>query len=316
MGFLILGHLFLNWKWIINMTKKNFRRADKKKLVTRLAVIFMVIAFLLISLQTPAVQRILFGPTNSIIIDGVGEFEYDPKQVATVKPDIFQEGKFSIFDILVHLNDNGKIDMEYHFDESTNTHVIDGINGKDNWWYMAYYDGGWPEDNVFRMDHYPHKANMYIRLIREDKDKIENIYRIFRDEVQRVQQNNKIIIPRVVIRGTSNELVFQDVEVEPHNLRNDMLQNGTITAIDVIMTLGDMGLITYDLQWYTTIGTAEVKNYFIDGINEDKSQGRCGFVYEEGSYDYTGFRGNHIHIPSDIRVINSPEYMEWFWICI
>ena len=82
------------------------------------------------------------------------------------------------------------------------------------------------------------------------------------------------------------------------------------------MSLGDADLITYELQWYTTIGSAEVKNYFVDKINSDKSQGRCGFVYEAGSYDFRGFSGNHIHIPSDIRVINNPEYVEFFWICI
>jgi hypothetical protein len=95
-----------------------------------------------------------------------------------------------------------------------------------------------------------------------------------------------------------------------------MLQNGTIVAIDVIMSLGDAGLIDYELQWYTTIGSAEVKNYFVEKINSDKSHDRCGFVYEAGSYNFRGFSGNHIHIPSDIRVIHHPDYVEYFWICI
>ena len=59
-----------------------------------------------------------------------------------------------------------------------------------------------------------------------------------------------------------------------------------------------------------------VKNYWIDGINEDQAFNRCGFVYEEGSLVFQGFRGNHIHIPADMHIINSPEYMEWFWICL
>ena len=40
------------------------------------------------------------------------------------------------------------------------------------------------------------------------------------------------------------------------------------------------------------------------------------FVYKSGSNIFVGFKVNHIHLPSDSRVINSPEYMEWFWICI
>jgi hypothetical protein len=96
-----------------------------------------------------------------------------------------------------------------------------------------------------------------------------------------------------------------------------MFQDVVITAMDVIMTLGDNGLISYDLQWYNSIGSAGiVQDYFVERINDDESFGRCGFVYEEGSNKYSGFKGNHIHIPADIRVLNSPEYMEWFWICI
>ena len=59
---------------------------------------------------------------------------------------------------------------------------------------------------------------------------------------------------------------------------------------------------------------AEILNYFVDGINNDISYGTCGFVYESGSERLS--YGNHIHIPSDYRVINSPEYVEWFWICL
>ncbi len=317
MGFLILGHLLLNLKWLKNMTLKMARGINIKKLAKRAFAFFIVIIIILLILQEPSVSRFLFGPTDSVIINGVGEFEYEPRKIVSVRPDIFRDGHFSVFDTLVELNRTGKIHMNYHFDETMNTHVIDDINGKKNWWYMAYYDGGWLENNVFRMDHFPYKEKMYIEIVREDESELHRIYDTFKDEVQRLNQNNgRIIIPKVIIRGDKTELVFQDVEVTAHNLRNNMFINDTITAIDIIMSLGDRGLISYELEWYEDIGTAEVKNYFVDKINEDESHGRCGFVYETGSYTYDGFRGNHIHIPSDIRVINSPEYAEWFWICI
>jgi hypothetical protein len=317
MGFLILGHLLLNLKWLKNMTVKMAREVNKKKLAKRTFVLFIVIIILLLALNEPAISRFFFGPTDAVIIRGIGEFEYEPGKIETVRPDIFSEGHFSVFDTLVELNRTGKIDLNYHFDESMNTHVIDEINGKTGWWYEAYYDMGWPENNAFRMDHFPYKEKMHIEIIREDESELSRIYSTFTNEMQRLNQNNgKIIIPQVTIRGTKNEHVFQDVEVTPHNLRNNMFVNDTITAIDIIMSLGDRGLITYELEWYEDIGAAEVKNYFVDKINEDKSYDRCGFVYETGSYTFDGFRGNHIHIPSDIRVINSPEYGEWFWICI
>jgi hypothetical protein len=144
-----------------------------------------------------------------------------------------------------------------------------------------------------------------------------NIYDTFKEEVLRLNANNgTIIIPSVEINSPTNNLNFMDVEVNSHNLRNDMFQDGVITAIDVIMSLGDQDSLTYILNWYTTIGTAEVKNYYVDGINQDKARGTCGFVYEAGDLDYYGFSGNHIHIPADIRIITSPEYELWFYICL
>ena len=82
------------------------------------------------------------------------------------------------------------------------------------------------------------------------------------------------------------------------------------------MSLGDQGFITYDIVWHDYIGTARVNTYFIRTINGRYVSGRCGFVYETGDPDFFGMTGNHIHIPSDIRVIDSPEYAKWFYICI
>jgi hypothetical protein len=317
LGILIITHFLLHLKWMKVMTIKHIRSVNYKRLATKLAIVGVVFLFILVLIQTPAIQNLFFNYEETVIISGVGEFKYVPDEVETIRPDIFKPDHFSIFDILVYLNNKSKIDLKYHFDSAMNTHVIDELNGKSGWWYETYYDGGWPENNVFRMDHYPYKDKMYIRVFRESQSHLDKIYTVFRDEVTRLNLNGgKVIIPRVIISGTSTKMTFENVEVQPHNLRNDMLNEGVITAIDVIMTLGDEDKISYELQWYNSIGSSEVKNYWVDKINKDKSKGRCGFVYEAGSYEFDGFSGNHIHLPSDIRVINSPEYEEWFWICI
>ena len=80
---------------------------------------------------------------------------------------------------LVHLDNNGTIDMQYHFDESMNTHVIESINGLEGWWHFPYYDGGWPEVSVFRMDHYPYKDKMTIRLHQKSISTLEGYYEVF-----------------------------------------------------------------------------------------------------------------------------------------
>ena len=245
-------------------------------------------------------------------------FTFDPTKVETVRPDLFNPGYFSMFDVLVHLDKLGMIDLEYHFDDSMNTYVIDSINGEPYWWYEAYYDGGWPEKNVFRMDHYPWKEGTTLRFFRTNPSRLENIYSVFREEVTRRKNNGGwLVIPKVIIRGRTFTKEFENVKVTPHNVRNDIFKENVTATLDVIMSLGDQGKITYELKWYESIGTASiVKSYWVEAIDEDKAYGRCGFVYEAGSFRYKGFSGNHIHLQTDVRVLNSPEYVEFFWICI
>jgi hypothetical protein len=258
------------------------------------------------------------GKVNILFSSGREDFSFDPNVIVSSRPDIFNSGYFSIFDILVQLGKEGKIDFEYHFDESMNTHVIDSINGEVDWWYGGFYDGGWWETNVFRLDHYPWKDEMTLTFFHKNAEEIEEIYTVFRGEVDRKKENGgKVIIPVVTIIGTRNRMNFYDVEVTPHNLRDDIFKEGVITAIDVILSLGDRGDIEYKLMWYESIGSAGmVKSYWVEAINDDRSFERCGFVYESGSHKFEGFIGNHIHLPSDTRVLNSPEYVKWFWICI
>lgn len=62
--------------------------------------------------------------------------------------------------------------------------------------------------------------------------------------------------------------MFEDVDVTAHNLRSDVLGEGVITAMDVILSLGDQDEITYELKWYESIGTARlVKNYWVEAID-------------------------------------------------
>jgi hypothetical protein len=267
---------------------------------------------------TGDIQGTLPSGTGMITVEGIGSFDFTLSDIRTVRPDVFQAGYFSIFDILVRLDEEGTLDLAYHYDDAAETHVIDTINGISGWWYMAYYDGGWPETNAFRMDLYPYKDKMYIRILRDDPRMISRIYDAFGAEIERKRQNGgEVIVPAVIIEAPSGDRVFEDVRVTAHNLRPDIFRPGTVTGMDVILSLGDAGAITYGLQWYDSIGSAEVvRTYYVDRIDGDVSAFRCGFVYEAGEQAYSGSRGNHIHIPADTRVLESPEYVEFFWICI
>lgn len=257
--------------------------------------------------------------TGIVSLEDIGEFTFNAAEVETIRPDIFQPGHFSHFDILVYLAERGDIALEYHFDEAMQTHVIDAINGEAGWWYLAYYSSGWPERNVFRMDMYPYKDGATIELFREDEGYLERIYQTFREEVTRLESNNgEVIIPEVTIRSPQFTYNFQDVVVTPHDVRSDVLQPGVVTALDILLSLAEQGEISQlKLTWYERIAGADpVDSYWLERIDAAEAFDRCGFVYETGPRDFSGFTGSHIHLPSDVRVIISPEYALWFWICI
>jgi hypothetical protein len=258
-------------------------------------------------------------PRNSahVKIDGIGSFRLDLQAVKTKRDDLFRERQFSVFDMLSGLAENGSIDLKHHFDENLNTYVIESINGKQNWWYVAYYDGGWPEKNVFRMDHFPYKDNMHITLYQSSATDIKKIHENFATETQSRLENKGVVVQNVLIRGKRDRITFENVEVRPHNTRNDVFQDGVITALDVILSLADEKKLTYGLKWRESLGAARVvRSFWVEKINDEQSYRTCGFVYEEGYREFRYGRGNHIHLPSDVRIINSPEYMEWFWICL
>lgn len=256
---------------------------------------------------------------GSLEVEGAGTFRFEPDDVRTARPDVFMPGHFSLFDVLVLAGDRGHIDLQYHYDESMATHVIDSIDGSTGWWYEAHYADGWFEPNASRMDLYPYKDNTTIRVFREDPGRVERIYRTFADEVQRLAQSgSEVVLPLVTIEDPTDRRTFRDVSVRPHNVRSDVLQRDTITALDIILSLGEQGrLSNVGLTWYSFIGSADpIDSYFIERIDGAQAQLGCGYVYEVGPLAFEGFTGSHIHIPSDVRVLVSPEYAKWFWICL
>ena len=257
--------------------------------------------------------------TGTLHVAGIGKFDFDASQVESVRPEIFQPGHFSLFDVLVHLAQREDIELKYHFDESMDTHVVEEINGQSDWWYEAYYSAGWFERNVFRMDMYPHKDHTRVRMHKESGERLADIYRSFQEEeALLVRRAREVIIPEVTIRSPSGSWAFEDVTVTVHDTRSDVLQPGTVTALDTLLSLRDQGKLSHlRLTWHHRIGRADpVDSYWVEQVNEAEAHGGCGFVYETGPPEFSGFTGTHIHIPADTRVIASPDYALWFWICL
>ncbi len=256
---------------------------------------------------------------GTITIEDLGEFTFNPLEIETLRPDIFRPGHFSVFDVVAHLAERGWFTMSYHYNASLNTHVIDELDDRMNWWYRAYYAGGWPEINAFRMDMFPYKDDMTIVLSTQSEQYMGRLYNSFGEEVQRKSINvGRVVIPEVRV-GTT---VHNNVPVSAHNVRQDVLQPGTITALDVLLSLADQGRIDrMKLTWYSSIEDADpVDSFWVEQIDDggvysgEASPERGGWVYETGSREFAGFQGSHIHIPADVRVIVSPEYMTWYWL--
>jgi hypothetical protein len=251
--------------------------------------------------------------TGAVSVADVGTFSFEPDRITTKRPDLFNPGYFSLFDVLAHLDESGVLQLRYHFDQSLDTHVIDAINNKGPWWYNVYYDGGWREASVHRIDYYPVKDKMTIHFVRDQADNQAQREEIWRTEVARRQANNdRIVVPKVFIRAFGESLIFENVEANAYNTRGDFFRSGVVTALDVIRSMADSGLITFELAWYENIGGAEIGNYYVERINNWLASGMCGFVYEVG--ELATQQGNHIHLQTDLRVLQSPEYLEIFWI--
>ena len=256
---------------------------------------------------------------GSVHIAGSGALSFEAGEVQTLRPDIFATGHISLFDVLAHLGERGDIDLSHHWDAEMDTHVIDQIEGRENWWYDAYYAAGWSESNVFRMDMYPYKNGTTLRLEPAAPQRLTQIYDTFRQEVaRRDQAGGRVIIPELAIRSPAGNWAFEKVEVTPYDVRGDLFQPGVVTALDALLSLAQQGHLSgLELTWYERIGSAEpVDSYWVSQINDATAQGGCGFVYEIGPRAFSGFRGAHIHIPADARAIVSPEYALWFWICL
>jgi hypothetical protein len=265
---------------------------------------------------------------GSIEIRGVGTFTYDPTTITSLRPDLFAAGRFSAFDVLVQLAATRQIDFQYAYDETEKTYVIQSINGLEGWWYDARLPGGTYERTALRMDAYPIKDDTSVYLYIEDPARLAAIHASFREETARLQANDgRVIVPVVTIKGPRSTVTFQNVIITAHNSRPDVFQPGVVTALDVLLSLGEQGKIDgLDLTWHTTVaGVPDVNHYMVDWISIPDALGEkdssCGYMDDAATEGLRGFLTAHshtvteIHLSPDSEVLVSPGYVEWQWLC-
>ncbi|TFH08197.1 MAG: hypothetical protein E4H08_08220 [Candidatus Atribacteria bacterium] len=270
-------------------------------------------------------------PTQPGVLEirGLGELTFDPAAMTTLRPDIFVPGHFSVFDVLVYLSETEGFELDYSFDEELQTHVIHSLSGLSGWWYDAHYEGGGFDKTVVRMDQFPVKDGMSILLYLEDPARLDAITEHFKEEATRSADiGGEIILPLVTLQSSTVAAEFRDVVVTAHNARLDVFQPGTVTMLDVLLSLGEAGVLTeLGLDWRDSDGDiVVVDGYYVVSIQAEgfspETTGSCVLTHQIQGGTIGAFLSphshtmSHIHLTADLEVLVSPEAVEWLWICL
>jgi hypothetical protein len=238
-------------------------------------------------------------------------------------------GHFSVFDVLNYLSEAEGFELEYVFDEALQTYVIHSLSGLSGWWYDAHYEGGGFDKTVLRMDQFPVKDGMSILFYLEDPARLDGILTHFEEEVTRLAKSNgSVIIPLVTLQSSASTVEFRDVAVAAHDARSDAFQPGTITMLDVLLSLGEQGVLAeLDLDWRDVDGDISiVDGYYVVSIQAEsfapEVTGSCVLTHQLQGDTIAEFLSphthtmSHIHLTADLEVLTSPEAVEWLWICL
>ena len=289
-------------------------------------------------------------PGSVVKIAGT-DYGFDPGEhnIKTIRPDIFADGYYSMFDVILAVADREGIQVNYHYDSLRKTHFITSINGvEDDYWYHFSYDAGSVNSREityrrqYRWDEALWRPGVWIQLVTGEK--LDEIKNESLEEIER-EKNMGNIIPDVMISINPSEYegnpegsgritvsrTFTDVPVSAHNYRatgynspySKPFQPGIITSMDVLLSLADSGKLTLVTGvFYDHFAGNYIDSYYVvemgfpvEGIAH--SSGRQGFVYTTGNgtnYRLVNEADNKFHMTSDISVIHAPDFCRWRWI--
>ncbi|MFA6232635.1 MAG: hypothetical protein WC824_00430 [Bacteroidota bacterium] len=276
-------------------------------------------------------------------------FDQSTLEVRALRTDIFAPGYFSLFDVLLAVAKREGVAIAWHWDEQCQTHFIDSVDGvTGDFWYGFSYDAGSGTQaelnnrRQIRWDELLWQPGSWI-TIRMGEDLAE-LRTEFREEIARELQVGHVV-PQVQISINPSDFAgnppeshritvtrnVRDVLVTPHGLREagrDSLhrmpfQPGVVTAIDLLLSLQDQGVIDMvGTAFFTHLAGKVMDSYRVrslgfPGTGLAHASGRQGFVYTTANGTIQRLANNadgKQHVHSDIHVIHSPDFARWRWI--
>jgi hypothetical protein len=288
--------------------------------------------------------------SSAVIIRG-NTYAFDPKEysISTTRPDIFTEGHYSLFDVLIAVAQRNGHQVALHWDADCMTHFIDSVDGvAGDYWYHFSYDAGSGTANELkhrrqiRWDELLYQPGAWVQLVLGEA--LNELKQEYREEIQRQRRfGNMIPQVRIAINPSnyegnpaeSNRITitrnWRDVTVTAHDLRGkggDSLyrspfQPGVVTAMDVLFSLRDQGLLdVVGTAYFTHLAGKTMESYRVrslgfPGLGLAHASGRQGFVYTTGNGTFSRLANDadsKQHVHADIHVIHAPDFAVWRWI--
>ncbi len=287
---------------------------------------------------------------SSVILRG-NTYPFDPAayDIVTLRPDIFADGAYSLFDVLLSVARRKGHRISLHWDEDCQTHFIDSVDGiAGDFWYHFSYDAGngtsgeLRNKRQIRWDELLYQPGAWVQLVMGEA--LAELKQEYREEIQRERQHGHMI-PQV--RITVNPSNYQgnppeshritvsrnwrDVQVTSHGLRQhgrDSLhrspfQPGVVTAMDLLFSLQDQGLLdVVGTAYFTHLAGKVMESYRVRSLGFPDAglahaSGKQGFVYTTGNGTFTRLANDadgKQHVHADIHVIHAPDFAMWRWI--
>jgi hypothetical protein len=294
-------------------------------------------------------QQIIVQDSKIKIGDSIYTFIPSEYNITSIRPDIFNIGYYSMFDVILAVAAKKNIPIEYYWDDSCKTHFITKINNvvADYWYHFSYDVGSGNSSEIQlrranRWDEALYRQGVWIYIV--SGENLGQIKREFKEEILREKaQGHLIPLVRFSINPSnykgnppeSHRITiqkdFNNVLISPHNYRSTgfptpytkPFKPGVITSFDIPLSLKDQGkLNAVSSVFYNFFGGKFIDSYYLvelgfPGIGITHSSGRQGFVYitENGTFNsLPNNADNKLHITSDIHVIHAPDFSYWRWI--